>query len=230
MPDRECLILFLRFPEKGTVKSRLAKECDENSALILYKHFVSDLLNTLNVGPYHLKLYFSPRDALHKISAWLGKGYSYAPQRGEDLGDRMKNAFLETFSDGFTKVLLIGSDVPDLTRAIIIEAYAIDDCDAVIGPTLDGGYYLIGFKHNTFSPRVFEGIQWSTDRVYSETMKLFAQMKYRVHILPEKRDIDRLEDLRAFFERNRNTVFANSETMVFIRNNFRILFGDTYNY
>ncbi len=157
MSDKKCMLLFIKFPEKGTVKSRLAKDIHEDSALSLYRNLVLDILKTLETGKYQLKLCFYPPDALDKFSAWLGKGYAYMPQKGKDLGERMKNAFRETFSQGFAKVLLIGSDIPDLTRTIINEAYEFDNYDAVIGPSLDGGYYLIGFKHDTFSPEIFEG-------------------------------------------------------------------------
>ena len=230
MSDKKCMLLFIKFPEKGTVKSRLAKDMHEDSALSLYRNFVLDLLKTLKTGRYQLKLCFYPPDALDKVSAWLGKGYSYMPQKGKDLGERMKNAFGETFSEGFAKVLLIGSDIPDLTRTIINEAYEFDNYDAVIGPSLDGGYYLIGFKHDTFSPEIFEGMHWGTERVFMDTMEVFRKKRYRVHILPEKRDIDTLEDLRAFFEHNRNRGFADSGTMVFVRNNFEKLFGQTKNH
>ena len=82
------MLLFIKFPEKGTVKSRLAKEIHEDNARSLYRNFVLDILETLKTGKYQLKLCFSPPDALDKVSAWLGKGYSYMPQKGKDLGDR----------------------------------------------------------------------------------------------------------------------------------------------
>jgi uncharacterized protein len=229
MSDKKCMLLFIKFPEKGTVKSRLAKDIHEDSALSLYRNFVFDILKTLKTRKYQLKLCFCPPDDLDKVSAWLGKGYSYMPQQGKDLGERMKNAFRETFSEGFAKVLLIGSDIPDLTCTIIEEAYEFDNYDAVIGPSLDGGYYLIGFKYDTFSPEIFEGMHWGTDRIFRDTMDVLRKKRYRVHILPEKRDIDTLEDLRAFFEHNRNTRFADSGTMAFIRNNLNKLFSETKN-
>lgn len=227
--DKKCLLLFIKSPEKGSVKARLSGDCNADFALSLYRNFVFDLLRTLESGSYRLKLYFHPPDALDNVSACFGKSYSYMPQKGKDLGERMKNAFCETFSEGFTKVLLIGSDVPDLTDSLISDAYQLNDCDAVLGPSFDGGYYLIGFKHDTFVPQIFEGMQWSTDRVFKDTWEVLAKKKYKVRVLPLKRDIDRLEDLRAFFEHNRNTRFADSATMAFIRNNVRMLFGDTYN-
>lgn len=227
MSDKKCIVLFIKSPEKGMVKSRLAKDVNEDTALSLYKHFVRDLLKTLKTGKYPLKICFYPSNALEKVSAWLGLKYSYMPQRGEDLGERMKNAFLETFSQGFTRVLVIGSDIPDLTRSIIEKAFELGHYDAVIGPSFDGGYYLIGFKRDTFSAEIFENMPWGTDKVFGKTMVLFRKKRYKIHILPEKRDIDRIEDLRAFANNNRNTDFAESGTMLFIRNNLETLFGET---
>jgi hypothetical protein len=226
MPDGKCIILFMKSPEKGMVKSRLAKDTDEDTALLLYELFVLDLLKTLKTGGYALKISFFPPDASDTVSAWLGEAYSVMPQEGKDLGERMKNAFQKTFSEGFGRVLLIGSDVPDLTSTLIDEAYTFDHHEAVLGPSPDGGYYLIGFKHDTFTPEIFEGMQWGTDQVFRETMAVFRRKKYRVHVLHPKRDIDRIEDLRDFFEQNQNTGFADSGTMRFIRNNFETLFGE----
>lgn len=225
MPGNECLVVFVKCPQKGLVKSRLAEESNSEIAITLYRHFVLDLLDTFDLESYRLKIYFTPSGALKSVSAWLGEKYEYLPQRGKDLGERMANAFSEMFCEGFSKVVLIGSDLPDLTRAIIDAAYAFDGYDAVIGPTVDGGYYLIGFTCDTFAPEIFDGIPWGTNRVFGDTMKIFKSKKYRVNVLPIQRDIDRLEDLRAFFERNRNSRFSDSGTMACIRDNFEVLFG-----
>ena len=89
----------------------------------------------------------------------LGDEFSYIPQTGDDLGERMKLAFLRCFSEGARSVVLIGSDIPDLPARIVDEAFrALDENDAVIGPAADGGYYLIGFKRDTFNGNVFPGI------------------------------------------------------------------------
>jgi uncharacterized protein len=226
IPDKRCVLLFVKCPVKGMVKSRLAKDIDEDLVLSLYKHFVLDLLKTLGTTGYPLRICFFPPDAFGKVSAWLGKGYSYLPQKGKDLGERMKNAFLEIFSSGFTRVLLIGSDIPDLTSSTIDEAFDLEHFDAVIGPSFDGGYYLIGFKQNTFTSAAFGNIHWGSDRVFGETMALLLGKRYAVRVLPEKRDIDRLEDLRAFAEYNRETESADSGTMLYIRKNFKTLFGE----
>ena len=224
--DTTCLLLFVKYPDKGTVKSRLSKEFGENTVLRLYEGFVLDILETIRKGKYRFKICFHPPSAQEKISSWLGKSYFYMPQNGNDLGEKMKNAFAAAFSDGFEKAILIGSDIPDLTKEVIDEAFASDG-DAVIGPAKDGGYYLIGFKRNTFLPHIFEGMQWSTASVFERTMEIFRKHSYKVHILPQWRDVDTPEDLKAFYERNRNTAFVHSRTMVFITKNMKKLFQDT---
>jgi hypothetical protein len=224
--DTTCLLLFVKYPDKGKVKSRLSKEFGEDTVLLLYEAFVLDVLDTLNKGKYRFKICFHPPSAQDKIVSWLGKSYLYMPQNGSDLGEKMKNAFASTFSEGFKKIILIGSDIPDLPKEIIDEAFASDG-EAVIGPATDGGYYLIGFKHDTFLPHIFERMEWSTGSVFERTMEIFRTHSCKVHILPQWRDVDTPEDLRAFYERNRSTAFMHSRTIEFITKNMKKLFQDT---
>lgn len=222
--EKKCILLFLKLPERGRVKTRLLEDLDEDTVLSLYKNFILDLLESLKRGRHVFKICFYPPDSQQKISNWLRNGYSYMPQKGKDLGERMQNAFIESFSEGFSNVILIGSDIPDLTNNIIEKAFKADNYNAVIGPSFDGGYYLIGFKGNSFLPEIFKGIQWGTEKVFEETMEIFRKNNYKVHILPKWQDVDRLDDIRALFERNRNTEFAKSKTMSFILKNFKTLF------
>ena len=223
MFHKRCILLFVKLPEKGRIKSRLSKDLGEDTVLQLYKRFVLDLIETLKRGKYLFKICFYPPDSKEKMSNWLGKSHSYMPQDGKDLGERMKNAFIEAFSEGFSEVLLIGSDIPDLPNAVIEEAFGLDKKDAVIGPAFDGGYYLIGFKRNTFLTEVFEGVQWGSETVFEKTIGILKRNNYMVRILPGWHDVDRIDDLRELFQRNRNTEFADSRTMAFIMNNERIL-------
>src|SRR3990172_6395297 len=154
--DTRCLLLFVKYPDKGKVKSRLSKEFGEDTVLLLYEVFVLDVLETVNKGKYRFTICFHPPSAQEKIASWLGKSYLYMPQNGSDLGEKMKNAFAAAFSEGFEKVMLIGSDIPDLPKEIVDEAFASDG-EAVIAPATDGGYYLIGFRRDTFLPHIFEG-------------------------------------------------------------------------
>jgi rSAM/selenodomain-associated transferase 1 len=221
--DKYCLLVFVKYPDKGKVKSRLAKEFGEDTVLRLYEGFVLDILETIREGKYRIKICFHPASAREKIASWLGKSYLYMPQNGRDLGEKMKNAFTAAFSEGFEKVMLIGSDIPDLPKEIIEEAFASNG-DAVIGPATDGGYYLIGFKRSTFLPHIFEGMQWSTASVFERTMEIFRKHSYNVHVLPQWQDIDTPEDLKVFYERNR--AFLHSRTMAFIAKNREKIFQD----
>ena len=110
-----------------------------------------------------------------------------------------------------------GSDIPDLPESILSEAFrSLDDHDAVLGPARDGGYYLIGFRRDTFVPDVFRGIEWSTDRVFAETRRKLEQATRSVYLLPEWSDVDTPEDLRDLKERNEGTAFAKSRTMKYL--------------
>lgn len=221
-PGKNCLIVFLKSPEEGKVKSRLAKALGEETACRLYENFTLDLLETLGRVREEercaLTLYFYPPESGRRMVDWLGDGYRYMPQQGKDLGERMGNAFQECFSEGFDSALLTGSDLPDLPDTIVKEGLAfLRRSDAVIGPALDGGYYLIGFKSDTFVPEVFEGIPWGTAGVFDRTMDIFRQNKVRVSILPPWRDIDTYEDLKELLRGDEDSRFEHSRTMRYLR-------------
>lgn len=212
------VIIFVRAPEKGKVKTRLAASLGDSSVLTLYKAFVRDLIQMLEKGRYALTIAFYPQGAGEKITKWLGSVNPMIPQRGKDLGERMKNAFCDVFSSDSGSAVLIGSDTPNLSSSIIDEALlSLGNHDSVIGPAFDGGYYLIGFRKNTFLPDVFEGIEWSTSQVFNETMDILRDRGLGVHVLPKQRDIDIFDDVRVLFRENMNTDFAESETMKYLR-------------
>lgn len=178
------------------MKTRLASAIGERAAVKLYKQFLLEMLSTLNKGTFLFYICFQPQDSLNDLKNWLGEDYLYMPQIGENLGERMKNAFIEAFAMKFRRVLLIGSDIPDLPLEFIDAAFEyLDRGGVVIGPSIDGGYYLIGFRDDMFLPRVFEKIPWSTDKVFSETMKILENEKLTVYALEPLRDIDTAEDL-----------------------------------
>ena len=197
--DDRCLLFFVKNPEKGKVKTRLAASIGDERALKFYKVVLLNILSNLNKGTFLFYLCFFPADALESLRQWLGEDYLYTPQQGEDLAERMKNGFMEAYTMGFKRVVLIGSDIPDLPLEFIEEAFtSLKEKDAVIGPSLDGGYYLIGFKDKTFSSQVFKGIPWSTERVFEQTTKILEREGLTVHFLKPLRDIDKFEDLGNF--------------------------------
>ncbi len=219
MPDIPIVLLFIKAPFKGQVKSRLAATMGEEAALGLYKNFTLDIIDALSASGYPFRLCFYPPDAEEAITKWL-IGLPTVPQEGNDLGERMELAFKKIFSEGFTSAILIGSDIPDLTPTVFHEALeSLKKNDAVIGPAADGGYYLIGFNQKSFLPRIFRGIPWSTGTVFRETMDILDKSSLRVHLLPQWKDVDTLEDLKAFFDRNRDAGFDKSKTMTYLINN-----------
>ena len=225
MPSGKCILVFVKFPETGKVKARLSKYLDEDAVCSLYKIFVLDLLDTLKKGSYTFRVCFYPPEAEEKVADWLGRDLFYTPQAGKDLGERMKNAFIDIFSQGYSEVLLIGSDLPDLPGRILEEAFeGLKNNEAVVGPAFDGGYYLIGFRKDTFLAGIFQGIHWGTDTVFAKTMEIFNRNNYRIHVLTKWRDVDRIEDLKALFDRNSNTEFSGSRTMIFLTAHFRSIF------
>jgi rSAM/selenodomain-associated transferase 1 len=194
---------------------------NEEMALEAYKSFVLDIAAALKERGQPLTICFHPRNSEETVRSWLGKDFSYAPQRGEDLGERMENAFKDSFSADVVKVVLIGSDIPDITSIVMDEAFSsLELQDAVIGPASDGGYYLIGFRKDAFLPDVFRGIPWSTGSVFQQTMEIFRRSGMRVHVLQEWNDVDTLDDLRSLFERNMDTWFAQSRSMSLCRKIF----------
>ena len=109
-----CILFFVKYPVLRGVKTRLAEHVGHDVATDLYKSFVADILTTLHTLSVNFRIVFYPPDAGDQFQQWLGEKYSYAPQIGQGLGQRMKNAFLQAFSDGFNSVVIIGSDSPDL--------------------------------------------------------------------------------------------------------------------
>ncbi len=219
-----CIILFVKSPEQTPVKSRLAASLGAETARALYRNFVLDMLETLTdftaAAGYGLRICFAPPRAGRALKKWLGNTYTYLPQQGRHLGERMKNAFLAGFAAGYQRVLLLGSDTPDLTGTVIAEGMrSLLHHHAVIGPARDGGYYLLGFRAETFLPAVFQGIVWSGGDVFDRTLAIFRGAGVRVAILPPWRDIDTVADLRDLHRTGLQGSFAQSRTMRYLRSN-----------
>jgi rSAM/selenodomain-associated transferase 1 len=220
MTDKRCVILFVKFPEKGQVKSRLAQLMDEDLVLRLYENMVLDTIDMLIRGRFPLRICFTPPDARDRILEWLGQGYRAFPQTGDDLGDRMENAFERVFSEGVEDALLIGSDIPGLTAEVMDEAFtALLKNEAVIGPARDGGYYLIGFKKGAFEPVIFHDMVWSTKTVFCETMDKLHDASLKVHVLPELTDVDTVEDLKTLMSQVKGPASETSRTRSFLKQN-----------
>ena len=137
-----------------------------------------------------------------RIQDWLGP-HSFYPQTGDNLGDRMRNAFQTGFQLGFEQLMIFGSDSPDIPLDTIEQGLNTLAQDGIaIGPSNDGGYYTLGFSQQSWCPEVFDGIQWSSESVYPETLKILRSQSAPLDILPTWDDIDTLADLQALYQRN----------------------------
>lgn len=214
----KCILLFLRAPEKGHVKTRLAASLGDDVTLKLYRSFVPDMLEMLTRTTYPVILYGHPRDKISEIKAWLGGKMPCRPQTGNTLGDKMANAFSAAFSEGFEQAVLIGSDIPDLPDRIIHEAFsALDREGAALGPAADGGYYLVAFRKSAFLPEAFINIPWSTEKVLARTLEKFKDAGTPVRLLEPWKDIDTVEDLAALSARHPTDISAAQRTLGYLR-------------
>ncbi len=203
----DSIIIFLRYPKNGKVKTRLAKTTSSEFATNFYKSCAENLVNiTKRISSINRFVFFSNENEREEIKSWLGNKLFYAHQEGDDLGIRMKNAFEKVFSTGAEKVIIIGTDIPDLSAEIINKAFEyLDSSDIVIGPSKDGGFYLLGMKK--MYAGLFEEIEYSTAEVFSETLARIKELKLSCQLLPELQDIDTEEDLlRWLNESNENNI------------------------
>lgn len=218
-PEKDrCLMVFVRNPEPGQVKTRLARAHGDPFAAELYGYFVDDLLEALERESYRMEIVFTPADQESAIRQRFGGRFSYLPQQGEGLGERMRNAFHSCFARGFATAVLIGSDCPDLTAEFVEQAFRAmeNGHDAVLGPAFDGGYYLIGFRSTAFDPGVFTEMPWGEGTVFGKTLERLRARGCRTHLAPKWHDIDTAEDLAALRERHADGPFARSRTITFL--------------
>lgn len=194
--QRECIIIFTKYPSPGKVKTRLVPPLGKEQACELYKTMVVSTLNKARKSGKDIFICYSPSRSLSAFIKWLGKGERYMPQKGRGLGVKMKNAFKSVFASGYGKALLIGCDIPDISSGLLNGALKeLGRSGSIIGPAKDGGYYLIGFKKERFLPGAFTGIKWSTSSVLSKTLEIFKRNGRKVCFSPELSDIDVASDI-----------------------------------
>ena len=191
MSSKNSLIIFTRNPILGKVKTRLAKSVGNEIALEIYQ-FLLNKTKEVKLNIPADKVVFYSEEITNK-DIWDATIYKKELQKGRDLGAKMSNAFKTCFKDGYEKVVLIGSDLFDLEEFHIREAFEkLEKNDAVIGPALDGGYYLLGLKK--MHPKIFMNKNWGTATVRKNTMKNLE--KVNVHLLPILNDVDVIEDIK----------------------------------
>jgi len=187
---KNLVITFTRNPELGKVKTRLARTIGNISALAIYKKLLEHTESVLQQIDCDKAVYYSVK--IRENDLWNPVIYQKHQQVGDHLGTRMSNAFKTGFDAGYTKIVIVGSDLYDLKPEHINQAFdALDNNDTVIGPAIDGGYYLLGMKQ--LHPAIFENKSWGTETVFEDTMK--DLVKENVFLLEPLNDVDTYEDM-----------------------------------
>lgn len=194
---RERLVIFTRYPEPGKTKTRLIPVLGEEGAASLQRqmteHKLAEVRKLQAFHPLSIEVHFAGGNE-QLMQDWLGSSIVYRRQSQGDIGCRMASAFQASFEAGMNRVVLIGSDCPDLNAQVLAQAFqALEQHDLVLGPARDGGYYLIGL-HQLF-PELFTGISWSTAEVLQQTQSIAKRLELAVAYLPLLSDVDRPEDL-----------------------------------
>lgn len=191
--EKNLLIIFVKNPELGKVKTRLAATIGEQEALRIYKQLLAHTWETTKDQPADKVVFYS--DYVDFSDEWENDIFQKHRQEGADLGDRMFNAFQWGFSKGYSSVCIIGSDCYELNTKTINDAFErLKKSQVVIGPCLDGGYYLLGM--NKLHNFLFKNKHWSTGSVLKETIKDIEKHNLSACLLAVLRDVDVESDLK----------------------------------
>lgn len=197
---QNALLIFLKFPQEGMVKTRLAEDIGQDKALKVYRILVEATLNAAgDETGYDRFIFYTPEIGEDRIKRWLGSKYKVLPQATGNLGERLTAAFKVAFTKGAKRVVAIGSDCLFVDRELIKSAFSmLKKKDVVIGPSLDGGYYLIGTSH--FFKSLFCDIDWGSSNVLEQTKDRIKRRAVILGTLPHHYDIDTLADLKRLRE------------------------------
>ena len=198
----QALVIFAKYPAPGQVKTRLARIIGDTAACEIYRSFTDIIIEKATViRDVRIRLDIDP--CTDESILYFNKRYpniDVVPQSGADLGARMLNSIASACSSGFERTCIIGTDIPDLPSEILDEAFkSLLQNDVILGPSNDGGYYLIGMKKPI--SQLFEDIAWSTDTVFSNTSARVASLGFSLSVLPRFSDVDTIEDLAGLYGR-----------------------------
>ena len=192
MLSSTALVIFVRNPVLGQVKTRLAKDIGDERACAIYLQLLEHTLKITRSLSFRKFIYYA--DEVSDYDLWSVPGYTKRMQHGNDLGERMLNSFKELFEQGFTRIVIIGSDCLQLQTENLQEAVTLLESNtAVIGPASDGGYYLLGLTK--LYPDLFVNKPWSTNQVFTKTIDDFNNQGISYALLEELSDIDDITDL-----------------------------------
>jgi len=191
---KQLLVVFIKNPILGKVKTRLAASLGDQKALRIYKKLLDHTLQITGNLEYDKIVYYS--DFVPEKDEWLSTGFKQRLQIGQDLGQKMENAFEEGFRAGYSRIVIIGSDCFELTGCHIAEAFDnLENSNVVLGPATDGGYYLLGMTE--LFENVFENKKWSTHSVLRDTIKNLTDTNSKFYLLDQLNDIDTESDLQS---------------------------------
>jgi len=196
-----CIIVFVKAPVPGQVKTRLTSDISPEQAAVVYEAFLLDWCEALaSVPSAALVVAYTPENARESLQNLIRPTPLFIPQVGDTLGERLIAATQWARSNAYRNIVLVGSDSPTLPVSYVQHAFdLLASHDVVIGPSVDGGYYLIGFSTQGVTlalPTVFEGIEWSTSVVFRQTVEKIASTRARLGLLPPWYDVDGIAELR----------------------------------
>ncbi len=195
MSNKSALIVFLKAPMVKKVKTRLAKTIGYNSARNAYIAMVRDLYENLEGTGAEIYYYIDNKEGLKALIPEEHHKKVYL-QKGNNIGAKMYNAFKEVFFKGADKAVLIGSDIPQIDyKQINKYLIKINEIPLVLGPSFDGGYYLIGFRNNVLNIKLFKGIIWSSSSVFMQTERIAKKEGFKLFKGKPLTDIDTFSDL-----------------------------------
>lgn len=194
-PPLEYFGVFAKYWEPGRVKTRLAATVGDQSASVVYCQFLRFLVRRFDQCGDIRIVCFTPEDRSEPFAELGGNHWKAVPQATGNLGQRMAAYFDSCFDQGAKRVVLIGSDSPTLPLEHVESAFQVlSSADVVLGPTDDGGYYLVGMSRNV--NEIFSDIDWSTPRVWEQTVARLAELGLSYEVLPGWYDVDDESDLR----------------------------------
>ncbi len=192
---KDLVIIFCRTPIKGQVKRRLGKEIGEDAALRIYKKTLLRTIGEVEKFGRPFKIYYSGGDGGYFKG--LTGPISISKQKNAGLGEAMYDALEREKENGFDRLVLVGSDIPEFESSDISDAFKLlDQNDLVFGPAIDGGYYLVGLKENRMD--LFSGILWGEDGVLDSSLRKAQEFGLKAGLCRERMDLDTIEDLRSF--------------------------------
>ncbi len=194
--EADAIVLFAKAPISGMVKTRLQPQISPGHSAMLQEAMIKDAIAKMDgIKKVEKFIYFWPKEEKSIFESLVANlSFKLCCQRGVDLGEKMENSFKYLFRQGFSKILIIGVDSPTFPVEYINKAYEkLNKTELVIGPSADGGYYLIGLKEKAYP--LFSGVEWGSSKVLLQTEELIRKHKIKLSLLPVHYDIDTFEDI-----------------------------------